>query len=329
MIAVRAIPGAGKNFIATLLSRHYNDKTLIYYDKVFNEYFHREYLISDSNGPIKEIFWGNSKWNIVSGKEITNPIITHEHELINDDFGMVKRFNIYKQSSGRIGISPEEYSKNINESFFIFCNDKKTLDFLKKLIHIKSNGYRSIIAYSELDNSVTFEKSFNSLKLQAVTNGGKLSKPNNIITLANEQMNYKEWINVWKKFNIFLKEFPYAYSFSRFNLNYLGIWLQNNRSWDLFNKEIYLSFMKNNNCHVKNNMNANITLETELKKLFEIRDLQKQTKMILHEINYKDLFLDFKSTNTILDNYMDEIKAYTERNIRLADDYESFYGKIL
>jgi hypothetical protein len=333
MIAVRAIPGAGKNFIATILSQHYNDCCLMYWDSVYNEYFHSQYLMTDINGPIKELIWDNKKWKILSGTERNDPIITHEHELINDQLGVVKRFKVYKESSGKIGINPEKFAEKITEGFFIYCDDQKILDFLTKLIYIKVNGYRPIISYDDLTSISSVSKSLESMKIQTITNGGKNNRPRDIIIKANSKMSYKEWINLWKQFSIFTKIFPYSHPLSRFNLNYVDFWLQDNMSWDLFDKNKYLKFLNDRkDFHIKDLMIRNgetVTPHTELQKLDEVRKLKKQNNMILHEINYSDLFFDLKPTGTTLDNYMNEIKEYTDRNMKLIEGYESFYGKIL
>jgi hypothetical protein len=333
MIAVRAIPGAGKNFIATLLSKHYNDNSLMYWDSVYNEYFHSQYLVADTNGPIKELIWDNNKWKILSGTEISNPIIVHEHELINDHLGVVKRFQAYKKSSGKIGINPEEFVENITEGFFIFGDDQETLNFLTKLIYIKVNGYRPIISYNDLTGISSITKSLESLKIQTITNGGKNNKPRDLILKANNKMSYQEWINLWKKFCIFSKKFPYSHPLSRSNLYYIDSWIKDNMLWDLFDEHKYLNFIKDNkDFHIKDLMvrdNQIVTPQTELQKLEEVRELKKKNGILLYEINYKDLFLDFKPTNTVLDHYIDEIKAYTAHNVKLINEYEDFYGKIL
>ena len=146
-------------------------------------------------------------------------------------------------------------------------------------------------------------------------------------------MSYQEWINLWKKFCIFSKKFPYSHPLSRSNLYYIDSWIKDNMLWDLFDEHKYLNFIKDNkDFHIKDLMirdNQIVTPQTELQKLEEVRELKKKNGILLYEINYKDLFLDFKPTNTVLDHYIDEIKAYTAHNVKLINEYEDFYGKIL
>jgi hypothetical protein len=266
---------------------------------------------------------------IISAYEKNNPIITHEHEWWDDHSGIVKKFKLYKQSSGRVGVNPEKFSKNITEGFFIFCDEKKVLDFILKLIHIKVNGVRPLIVYDEKNNSSTAQQTIQALNLRALTSLGKGNDARFTIELANTKIFYKTWMEIWKKYCIFIKQFPYIHSFSYFSMNYITEWLEKDMSWDLYNPDIFLYYLEVHRENVKKINFNSISLEYEQNKLKQVRELQKRNNMILHKINYKDLFLNFKPTNTILDNYMSEIKEYTDRNIRLVAEYESFYGKIL
>ena len=329
MIAVRAIPGGGKNFIATLISKHYHSNDMMYYDGIFNEYFHSPHLDMNVTGSIRQPFWNGKKWIIISSDQKNNPIIMHEHEWWDDKSGIVKKFNLYKQSSGKVGVNPEKFSKNITEGFFIFCNEKEELNFVLKLIHIKVNGFRPLIVYDEKNNCSTAQQSINGLNLRALTSLGKGNDARFTIELAEKKMPYKKWIYFWKKYCIFIKQFPYMHTFSYFSMNYITQWLENNMSWDLYNPDIFLYYLEIHRENVKKINFNSVSLQSEQNKLEEVRKLQKENNMILHEINYKDLFFDLKPTGTILDNYMDEIKEYTDRNMRLIEGYESFYGKIL
>ena len=324
MIAIRALPGGGKNFVATLLSKHYQSNDMMYYDNIFNEYFHSPHLDMNPSGNIKQPFWNGNKWITISAYEKNNPIIMHEHEWWVDQSRMVRKFDLYKQSSGRIGINPEKFGKNITEGFFIFCDEKKVLDFILKLIYIKVNGIRPSIVYDEKCNSSTAQQTIQGLNLRVLTSLGKGNDVRFTIELVNTKISYKIWIEIWKKYCIFIKQFPYTHSFSYFSMKYIAEWLEKNMSWDLYNPDIFLYYLE-----IHKETVLSISLEYEQNKLRQVKELQKKNNMILHEINYRDLFLDFKPTGTILDNYMGEIKQYTDRNIKMVAEYEAFYGKIL
>lgn len=64
--SIRAIPGAGKNFLSTILAKHYNiDYFIQYFDKEFNEYFSNSELVARADGKIKTPFWNGSCWEIL------------------------------------------------------------------------------------------------------------------------------------------------------------------------------------------------------------------------------------------------------------------------
>ena len=319
MIAVRAIPGAGKNFIATLISKHYHSNDFMYYDENSNEYFHSPHLTIAKNGKIKTPFWHNNKWKIISTEENESKILMHEHEWCYDPG--VNRFKFYKQSSGKVGIDVDKFLNIINEGYYIFTNDQKTDDFIKKLIYIKSNYSRPPIIFD--DNSSILQKNIDALNLRLFTVAClNSSRTIDTMKIINKVMGIKEWLKIWQKYCIFLKQFPYIAPMSPFSQYHIIKWVTEKKKWNLCDENI---FLLNLELYKKSNINQLDKSEN----LEKIKELQKKTNMILYEINYKDLFFDLKPTGTILDNYMNEIRTYTERNRKLIDDYESFYGKIL
>jgi hypothetical protein len=324
MIAVRAIPGAGKNFIATLLSKHYHSDNVMYYDKIFNEYFHSPYIIHNNLGYIKQPFWNGKNWDIIPSVQIENPIIMHEHEWINDGTGLVNGFKIYDQTNGKIGLK-SNWINYIVKGFFIYCDKQNEIDFVQKMLHIKVNGSRPLIVYDEKTESSTAEYSFEAQKLRLIGSLGKGFDLRNMIDYAMTKMTYKEWIYMWKQFCIFVNQFPYMVPFSFHNIIYFHDWLNDDMKWDLFNSDIFLLHLE---IWKKKNKNL-FNLEYEKNKLNEIEKFKNRYGMQLYKINYSDLFFYQKPTGTVLDNYMDEIKKYSERNMKLLCDYESFYGKIL
>lgn len=331
MKTVRAIPGAGKNYIATLLSKHYHSNDAMHYDNVFNEYFHSPHLDQDENGRIKQPFWDENKWIIISGNPKENSIVTHEHEIWDDKSGIVKKFKLFNQSNGKVGLDPEKFTQSIKECYFIYCDEKEELDFACKLISIKINGARPLIVYDDETNSSTGEKSVSAAKLSVITSLGKSREVLSMLNAVQEKIPYKDWINIWREYCIFIQQFPYFYPFSYNSVGYIIHWLHENMSWDLCNADIFLWYLEEctENLRTVNFKQDLFKSGTEKKQLEKARQLQKENGMILHEIKYSDLFFHQKPTGTVLDNYLDDIKAYTEKNIKIIQEYENFYGKIL
>jgi hypothetical protein len=329
MIAIRALPGAGKNFIATLLSKHYNINNLMCYDEKFNEYFHSSYLLSDDKGEVKHPFWINNKWKILNSKKIKNLKLVHDHDWFDDGSGMVRKFRLYNITNGKVGIDSNEFNEKITEGFFIFCNNMKDIEFIFKLYIIKMCGQRPLIVYNNKNNISTASETYESIYLRMISSSGNCNDIQNTMYDVNKKLSYIEWIQIWRKYCNFIKKFPFIHVLSQLNMHYISTWLDANKKFNLFDENNFLTHYELYKINFKNNYFKNINLDNEQIKLNQVRKLQKQNNMILHEINYKDLFLDFKPTGTVLDNYMDEIKEYTTRNMKLIEDYESFYGKIL
>lgn len=325
MIAVRGLPGAGMKYISTLLSNYYHSNDVMYYDSNFNEYFHNAHLDQNKNGRIEQSFWDKNKWVTISGNPKENSIIMQEHDIEHG-----KKFRQFRKSNGRVGLDPKKFIQSMNECYFIYCDEKKELDFIQKLIFIKSKGYRPIIVYDNETNISSEQMSKSAVNLRMITSlvGGNM--PPMLINKVQEKISYKDWINIWKEYCTFIQQFPYSFPLSYDNLNYIFYWLEENMSWNLYDTNMYMSYIQE--C-MKVASGRKYTeffdIELEKSKLVRARQIQKENGMILHEIKYSDLFFDQKSTDTILDSYLDDIKAYTKKNIKVIQEYENFYGEII
>jgi hypothetical protein len=109
--SLRASPGAGKNFLATLLNNYHNgDPFLIYYSQTYNEYFNTSEMLVDSDGPYTIPFWDNG-WKFVNvrlrnSNDVKNKVV-HEHEWASTKVNSIRRFRAYNQSNGKMGINPK------------------------------------------------------------------------------------------------------------------------------------------------------------------------------------------------------------------------------
>ena len=325
MISVRAIPGAGKNFIATLLSKHYNTNTTMYYDSLLNEYFHNPDTVIDPNGNIIQPFWNGNTWDILSSREITHEeslnIINHEHEWFDDGSDVVRKFVQFHQSDGAIGLNPLTFYKDIREGYFIYCDKHSELIFAKKLLDMKQqNGSRPSFL---IDNIIT-EYDIEVDRLRALSSTGKMWDFFRLIQSINEKMKLTDWINLWERYCMFLEQLPFNNPMSIRNIKYLSSWLLDDMKWELCNVNNYLARYE----FIDENYKLDKVFDStnELKKLDKARSVAKETGMILHEINYSDFFFDQKDTGTVLDCYKKEVAEYTAKNIEILDQYEQFYG---
>jgi hypothetical protein len=265
-----------------------------------NEYMFHHKNFTINHGNIEKIHWGRSKWDILTNIEINKPKILPYHDVTN-------------------------INEKIKECFYICCNTEKEVKFTTKLLFIKANGIGSFLSFDNSKNISTLEKSRQSDHLANDTDVYNHHILLDLIELINKNISYNKWINIWKNYQKFIKNFPYYYSFSRISLLYIKFWLKSNMIWDLLNPNSFFMFIKKEHKKIEKHFIPEIIIQKELKTLNNI----KQNNIILHEINYLNLFFDQKPTGTILDNYMDEIRLYTERNINLINNYESFYGKLL
>ena len=306
--SLRASPGAGKNFLATLLNNYHNDDPfLIHYSQTYNEYFNTSEMVVDSNGPYTIPFW-NSGWKFVNvrlrnSNDVTNKVV-HEHEWTSKDS---RRFKAYIESNGNIGINPKSFIKNTIEGYYITTKTPEEYNFIAKLIFIKKFlGDRP---------NILFDEEYSNLSKSNLFIINRLGPCKSINKTLNA--NIHKWIEFVRFLN---KEIPYCYPLSDLNLNYFA-------KCNTFNNDSYLIYYE----QFKANWLKTWT-EIELKNIkTEIKNLEqfKQANPNIKEISYKDLFLDQIETGTVFDNFKNEIAEYTKRNLQLIEKVENFFGDIL
>ena len=306
--SLRASPGAGKNFLATLLNNYHNgDPFLIHYSQTYNEYFNTSEMVVDSNGPYTIPFW-DSGWKFVNvrlrnSNDVRNKVV-HEHEWTSKDS---RRFKAYIESNGNIGINPKSFIKNTIEGYYITTKTPEEYNFIAKLIFIKKFlGDRP---------NILFDEEYSNLSKSDLFIISRLSPCKSINKTLNA--NIHKWIEFVRFLN---KEIPYCYPLSELNLNYFA-------KCNTFNNDSYLIYYE----QFKANWLKTWT-EIELKNIkTEIKNLEKfkQSNPNIKEIPYKDLFLDQIETGTVFDNFKNEIAEYTKRNFQLVETIENYLGKIL
>lgn len=314
---LRASPGAGKNFLATLLNKSNNgiDPFLIHYSQDYNEYFNTSEMAADPNGPYTIPFWDN-KWKFVNvklrDKNDLNNSTMHEHEWTPEDS---RRFKAYTESNGKIGINPKTFIENIIEGYYITTRTPEEYNFIAKLIFIKRwLGDRPNILFDEEYSNLSKSDLFIINRLSPCKPIRKTSNTENIINIL-------KWIEFIKFLN---KEIPspYSYPFSNLNFNYFVEYKPYKIDMDSY--LLYYELLKST------------WLQSWLTKEFkyikdEIKVLEefKKINSNIIEISYKDLFLDQIETGTIFDKFKDEIAEYTKRNLQLIEGVENFFGDIL
>jgi hypothetical protein len=307
--SLRASPGAGKNFLATLLNNYHNgDPFLIHYSQTYNEYFNTSEMVVDSNGPYTIPFW-DSGWKFVNvrlrnSNDVTNKVV-HEHEWTSKDS---RRFKAYIESNGSIGINPKSFIKNTIEGYYITTKTPEEYNFIAKLIFIKKFlGNRPNILFDEEYSNFSKRSLFTISRLSPC----KLTLNKSFSANIHKCIEFVRFLN---------KEVPYSYAFSELNLKYFS-------TYNSFNIDSYLLHYD----QFKDNWLKD-WINRELKVIkIEIENLEKfkQFNPNIKEISYKDLLLDQIETGTVFDNFKNEIAEYTKRNFQLVETIENFFGKIL
>jgi len=264
---IRALPGAGKNFLASLIC---NKANILHHNKIFNEYFNSADLIKDKNGPSTMVVWDEYKWKFISVKTADGDSqVRHRHEL-----GTGQSAQCY------ITHQPED------------------LDFVRTLFFIKSKlGGPAIAVFNRNASSYNLSKELSTHKDQ-LPRGHK-----HIYSVINEWkgLSQKNILLSWIQFVTFIKDkVPMGYPFSR--INTIGVQFNMSTEKELldqYNNDIY--YEKEQAQYVKR---SNITI-----------------------LQYNELFTG-KKTNTVFDNFKDELLLYNERNIALVKRAEDFYGPL-
>jgi hypothetical protein len=318
--SLRASPGAGKNFLATLLNSYHNsDPFLIHYSQTYNEYFNTSEMIVDSAGPYTIPFW-DGRWKFVNIRlrndtDLDNKIV-HEHEWVSTKSGSgneyVRRFMAYDETDGKIGINPKLFIEKIIQGYYITTKTPEEYNFIAKMIFIKKFlGNRP---------NIMFDKKYSNFSSDSISKILFLSPLGNLEIGYNYDLDITRWI----EFVNFLQKIPYSYPLSGLNYNYFVEYNTGKFKLNIDTYLIYYEQFKDNWLKSWNN--------TELKFIkLEIKNLEqfKQANPNIKEISYKDLFLDQIETGTVFDNFKNEIAEYTKRNFQLVETIENYFGKIL
>lgn len=327
--SVRTVPGAGENFITTLLTNHYNLKHNVqYYDDEFNEYFINSELIVKENGSIESPFWSGTGWDFIrcelrKDNEYQQRVV-HEHEWIDEGDEYIRRFNVNKMDP-TLGVDPDKIIKDTLEGFWVSCTTKEETDFVKKVFIVKRYfGSRPPVIYNQSDSSLNGTREFKIIRsLSSVGNDKEVVK---YILLAMSKMNFKEFVDIWKEYFYFLKELPLNYSLSCWNSHYFYQWLQN-PNFELCDIDNYIisfqSFIEKELKSCPRLLHIDPNREQHMEKV--IRSYGKK----INVIRYRDFFLEQKPTGTVLDQYINEVLEYTNKNKKLVKDFENFYDEIL
>jgi hypothetical protein len=329
---IRAVPGAGKNFLGSLLWELYNknDLTTMHYSEIFNEYFTSVDVIKDPAGDHSIPYWKNDHWKFINirRKLVSDNYITiqHEHEWFS---GAKSRREKANKIDASVGINMANIPKALISGYYITTDTPEEIEFVYKLFYIKRTfGDRPNIIYNKDNSSLSYSNEVNRL-ICPVGSPEEL----NDFTFKDIKLLISDWINFTK----FIKnEDPEFYPFSKFNLIYFKEYLKREKVKYL-NPGEYLRFyelFKNNSSRF--GVMSNYTPELNSKKMesyfeFEKNHLKEFKEKIenLKVISYKDLFINYTDTNTPFDQYKDRIKEYTRKNIALIKKYEDYFGKIV
>lgn len=331
--AIRALPGAAKNFLAVLLNRHYNnDDQLFYYSKEFNEYFNSAELYITPDGDMTLPCWFNNQWNMIKVRLYqpgdTKYKIVHEHEWV-ELYGKdkeVRRFLANKVNKDW-GYDSKTFIESIKEGYYITNHSKKELDFLKKLIFIKKEfGDRPNIMFDDDNSTISdnFYWRYGIKNLSSVTTAHYIELMKN--TVAKRNISTTFLIENWIKFVELLKKenIPFAHPLNNYSKNYFDKFL-NGEFEKVDNLDRYLlyfdQFQKNVPGWWYNNDG------------FHKKEIEKVNHVLVRNpniniISYENLIMEPRKTNTVFDEHADEIYNYSMLNRTLVSNFENFWGKI-
>lgn len=331
--AIRGLPGAGKNFLAVLLNRHYNnDDQLFYYSHEFNEYFNSAELYITKDGDITLPCWFDNKWNMTRVRLYkpgdTEYKIVHEHEWVineNESIDRVRRFSANAINKDW-GYDYKTFVESIKEGYYITNHSKEELDFLKKLIFIKKEfGDRPNVMFDD-DNSTVSNNSdwaYGMKNLSSVTTSHYIELMKKTVSGG---ISYSFVLDNWIRFvNMLNREsVPFAYPLSNYSKIYFDKFLNGEfkRVDDINQYMMYYEVFKNKVpgwWYTSKNFE-----QEEMDKVKIVKDRNPDIKVI----SYKDLILDPIKTNTPFDLYHEEIVQYTDRNKTLIKEFESHWGEI-
>ena len=298
---IRALPGAGKNFLASLIC---NKANILHHNKIFNEYFNSADLIKDKNGPSTMVVWDEYKWKFISVKTADGDSqVRHRHEL-----GTGQSAQCY------ITHQPED------------------LDFVRTLFFIKSKlGGPAIAVFNRNASSYNLSKELSTHKDQ-LPRGHK-----HIYSVINEWkgLSQKNILLSWIQFVTFIKDkVPMGYPFSRINIAYFSECILQER-FEIDNTNHYLMFIDEYKDIFIKTIGVQFNMSTEKELLdqynndiyYEKEQAQYVKRSNITILQYNELFTG-KKTNTVFDNFKDELLLYNERNIALVKRAEDFYGPL-
>ena len=75
---IRTIPGGGRNFLATLLNKHYNNVFTVHHSKLSNEYFGLDGITFTPAADVTIPFW-SGRWEFLKAEVTELNNISHGH----------------------------------------------------------------------------------------------------------------------------------------------------------------------------------------------------------------------------------------------------------
>lgn len=331
--AIRGLPGAGKNFLAVLLNRYYNnDDQLFYYSKEFNEYFNSAELYITPDGDITLPCWFDNKWNMIKVRLYqpgdTKCKVVHEHEWVlneNETLDRVRRFSA-NQLNKDWGYDYNTFVESIQEGYYITNHTKEELDFLKKLIFIKKEfGDRPNVMFDEENSTISnnTQWAYGMKNLSSVTTSHYIELMKRTVQTG---LSTSFILDNWSEFVRMLngEQISFAYPLSNYSKIYFDKFLNGEfkKVDDIDQYLMYYEVFKN---EVPGWWYTSKNFEQEeLDKIKMVKDRNPDIKVI----SYNDLILNPIQTNTPFDHYRNEIEIYTDRNKKLIQQFENFWGKI-
>jgi hypothetical protein len=331
--AIRGLPGAGKNFLAVLLNRYYNnDDQLFYYSKQFNEYFNSAEFYITPDGNMALPCWFDNKWNMIRVRLYqegdTRYKIVHEHEWVAEEERTIDR--VRRFSANRVnknwGYDPKTFVESITEGYYVTNHTKEELDFLKKMIFIKKEfGDRPNVMfddnYSTLSDNYEWAYGIKNLSSVASSHYIELMK-----RTAQTGLSASFILDNWSEFVCMLnrEQIPFAYPLSHYSKIYFDKFL-NGEFKRVNDIDQYLMYYERFKSDIPGWWYTSKNFEAE--ETWKVNEVLRRNPDV-KVISYKDLILDPIDTGTLFDTYREEIQLYTERNKSLINRFEKYWGEI-
>lgn len=130
------------------------------------------------------------------------------------------------------------------------------------------------------------------------------------------------YLELWERFTHFVfNNLPIPYPLSTINLQYFELCAAIGQ-YEVDNMDHYMTFYRTEFAIDMPYRRPQFAINNE-------KQLLGQLEKDVTVIQYRDLFLDNIETNTVFDEYKDEIEMYTKSNMALIKEVEMFYGPLV